>query len=280
MKPIRLIRSFPLLFGICFGICAAALLVGCQSSLLALKDDPVFQQTIPVCQTEEECHRVWTAAREWVQQATPQGLAVDSAQRLQTNPADDEALDWETDITVDKVPLGDGKYQVVIGIGCNPAINNCDAAREKMRQFNRDMARYASSSRSQEILRVFSDEDDMDALFSSYAAALDEAALRAHAEKYFLPSLIISGERVRRLDTREQVVAFLESTRARVDSDKIARIAAEEKKVLSSGPHTAVVTVLWGFYDAGDDLLFRQKATYNLIKVGKAWKIILAAFDT
>ena len=257
----------------------ATLLSGCQSSLLDLKDDTVFQQTIPVCQTDSECDKVWAAARAWVMKATSQGLAVDTSERIQTRPSDVEALDWQTDIRVDKRPLGDGKYQIVIGIDCNNTFNNCDPERKKMRRFNRDMAGYVSSNQSQEILRIFTDDDDMDALFSSYAASLNQAALRAHAQKYYLPTTVISGDNVRQLNTIDEVIDFLKQGRARLGAGEIARIEATNQQVLSSSQTTAIVKLQWNFYADNDDLKYSQKATYNLIKVGKAWKILFVSFQ-
>ncbi len=180
-----------------FALVAVVLLVGCQASTFDLKDDLSFQQTIPVCASDDECARVWAAARDWVMKTTPQGLAVDTDERLQTLPADAEALDWETDITVKKVPVGDGTYRIVIETQCNSAINDCGAERNRMREFNAAMAAYVSAGQSQKIHRIFSEGVDMDALFSSYATSLVADDLHAHAQMYFLPTTIISSAGVR-----------------------------------------------------------------------------------
>ncbi len=266
--------KFPL-----FVLSTVILLAGCQSTAFDLKDDVLFQQTIPVCTTDDECEKIWNAARQWVMKTTPQGLATDTAERLQTNPADDESFIWETDIMVSKVPLGDGKYQIVMETWCSTTINSCDTERRLMRQFNEDMARYVSSSQSQEVLRIFAKGDDINALFSSYAASLTEADLRKHAQKYYLPTTVIGGNNVRQLDSTDEVIAFLKETRARIGDGKIARIEANDRQLLSSGKTTTIVKLQWKFYDASDNLQYTQKATYNLIKVGKGWKIIFVSFD-
>ncbi len=266
--------KFPL-----FILSAVILLTGCQSTAFDLKDDVLFQQTIPVCTTDDECEKIWNAARQWVMKTTPQGLSIDTAERIQTRAADDESFNWETDITVSKVPLGDGKYQIVMETWCSMTINSCDTERRLMRRFNEDMARYVSSSQSQEVLRIFAEGDDMNALFSSYAASLTEADLRKHARKYYLPTTVISGDNVRQLGSTDEVVAFLKETRAGLGDRKIARIEAKNRQLLSSNRTTAIVKLQWQFYDSSDDLQYSQKATYNLIKVGKGWKIIFASFD-
>ncbi len=257
-----------------FVLGAVILLAGCQSTAFDLKDDVLFQQTIPVCSSDEECARIWQAARQWVMKATPQGLAIDTDERLQTNPADDESFLWETDITVNKVPLGNGKYRIVMETWCSMTINNCDAERRLMRQFNKDMAAYAPATQSQEVMRIFAEGDDMNALFSSYATSLTEDGLRRHAQKYYLPTTVISDDSVRQLATSDEIVAFLTKTRADLGEREIARIEADKRQLLSSGKTTAIVKLQWKFYDAGDDLLYTQPATYTLIKVGKAWKIM------
>lgn len=254
------------------------LLAGCQGSAFNLKDDIVFQQSIPVCTTDEECEKIWAAARQWVMKATPQGLDIDTAERLQTNPADDESFLWETDITVNKVPVADGKYQIVIEAWCNTAINSCDAERRLMRQFNRDMAAYVSSNQSREILRVFTEGDDMNTLFGNYAAALTADDLGQYAQMYYLPSTVISGDSVRQLTSNDEVIAFLEEIRAGLADDKIARVEAKQQQLLSSSKSTAIVQVQWAFYDADDERQYTQKATYTLIKVGKGWKIMSVSF--
>ncbi len=266
--------KFPL-----FVLSTVVLLGGCQSTAFDLKDDVLFQQTIPVCTTDDECEKIWNAARQWVIKATPQGLATDTSERIQTNAADDESFIWETDITVSKAPLGDGKYQIIMETGCSTTINSCDTERRLMRQFNKDMARYVSSSQSQEVLRIFAEGDNMNALFSSYAASLTEADLRQHARKYYLPTTIIGGDNVRQLNSTDEVITFLKETRARIGDGKIARIEAKKRQLLSSNRTTAIVKLQWGFYDSSDDLQYTQKATYNLIKVGKGWKIIFVSFD-
>lgn len=261
-------KFFPFVLG------AVIFLAGCQGSALNLKDDALFQQTIPVCSTDEECETLWNAARQWVKKATPQGLEIDTAEHLQTRPADDESFLWETDITVSKVPMGEGRYQIVMEVWCNTAINSCNSERQLMRQFNKDMAAYVSSSQSQEILRVFTEGDDIDALFGSYATALTEAGLRQHAQKYYLPTTIISGDSVRQLNSSDEVIEFLRQSRARIGDGNITRIEAGERQLLSGGGNTAIMKLQWDFYDANDEPLYSQKASYTLIKIGEAWKIM------
>ncbi len=257
---------------------ALILLAGCQGSGLSLKDDIVFQQTIPVCATDEECEKVWAAARQWVLKATPQGLEVDSAERLQTSPADDESYLWETDITVSKVPVAGDKYQIVMEAWCNTTINSCEAERRLMRRFNKDMAAYVSPRQSQAILRVFNEGDDMDTLFGSYAASLTAGDLRRHADMYYLPSTIVSGDNIRQLGNSDDVVAFLEETRARLAGDNITRVEAQQRQLLSSSKNTAIVQLQWAFYGAAaDEPQYTRKATYTLIKIGKGWKIMSAS---
>jgi len=258
---------------------AIMLLAGCQANTFDLKDDTIFQQTIPVCTTADECEKIWKAARQWVMKATPQKLAIDTDERIQTNPADAEAINWETDITIRKVPLGDGKYQVVMETWCSTAINSCDTERRLMRQFNKDMAAYVSSNQSKEILSIFAEGDDMDSLFAGHATALTDAELRKQARKYYLPTTVVSGDNVRQLTSSDEVVAFLKQARTHSGGDKIARIEAKNQQLLSGNRTTAIVKLRWDFFDTGDDLLFSQKATYNLIKVGKGWKIIFVTFD-
>lgn len=262
-----------------FVLSTVILLAGCQSTAFDLKDDVLFQQTIPVCTTDDECKKIWVAARQWVMKTTPQGLATDTAERLQTKPADDESFSWETDITVSKVALGNGKYQIIMETWCSMTINSCDTERRLMRRFNKDMARYVSSGQSQEVLRIFAEGDDINALFSRYAVSLTEADLREHARQYYLPTTVISGDNVRQLDSIDEIAAFLQETRADLGDSKIARIEAKNRQLLASNKTTAIVKLQWDFYDSSDDLQYTQKATYNLIKVGKGWKIIFVSFD-
>lgn len=262
-----------------FILIPAALLAGCAGGLFDVKDDTVFQQTIPVCQTDDECEKVWAAARQWVMKTTHQGLAVDTREVIKTNPSDEDAINRELDITINKVALDDDKYQIVIDIWCNTTINRCSYEREMMRQFNKDMASYVSSDQSQEILRIFTDDDDMNALFSSYASSLNEADLQRHAQKYFLPATVVSGENVRQLVSTDDVIAFIKESRKRIGDKKITRIEAKNQKILTSTETTAIVKMQWGFYDASDVLQLTQKVTYNLIKVGKGWKIMSVSFN-
>ena len=255
------------------------LLASCQGSGFRLEDDALFQQTIPVCQTEDECERVWQAARQWVMQATPQGLAVASDERIQTRAADDEALDWEADIIVRKLPAGDGKYRIVIETLCSTSINKCEHERRLMRRFNRDMARHVSSSQSAEILKVFDRGDDMDALFGGYATSLTHSDLRRHARRFYLPATVVDGGNVRQLRDIDEVVAFLEETRERLGAAGIARIVAADRQLLASAPHSAIVRLRWAFYDADDAPQGTQTATYNLVKVGKGWQIIFVSLE-
>ncbi len=262
-----------------FVLSTVMLLAGCQSTAFDLKDDVLFQQTIPVCTTDDECKEIWAAARQWVMKTTPQGLAIDTAERIQTRAADDEALNWETDITVNKVPLGDGKYRIIMETWCSMTINSCDTERRLMRRFNKDMARYVSSSQSQEVLRIFAGDDDINALFSSYASSLTQADLRRHARKYHLPTIVISGDNVRLLSSTDEVIAFLKEARTRLGDGKIARIEASDRQLLASGKTATIVKLQWKFYDASDDLQYTQQTIYNLIKVGKTWKIIVVSLD-
>ncbi len=262
-----------------FVLVPVVLLVGCQASTFDLKDDLSFQQTIPVCESDDECAKVWTAARDWVMKTTPQGLAVDTDERLETLPADAEALDWETDITVKKVPVGDGTYRIVIETLCNATLNNCSAERKQMREFNEAMAAYVPAGQSQKIRRIFSEGVDMDALFDGYAASLMADDLHAHAQMYFLPATVVSSDGVRQLNSTDEVVAFLEGLRVRIGDGKIARIVAQKQRLLASTKTTSILKLQWAFFDADDDLLYTQKVIYNLVKVGDGWKIISVAID-
>lgn len=255
------------------------LLVGCQSTTFDLKDDPQFQQTMPVCQSDAECDKVWDAARAWINKTTPQGLAVDTPERLQTHPADAEALDWETDISVNKVALGEGKYRITIQTLCNPSFNDCGAERSRMRQFNEEMAQYVSSSQAEQTLQIIREGIDMSALFRGYASAMQQEGLQAHAQHYFLPALIIHGSGdVRELRSKEDVLGFLAEIQAQLADNDIRRIEAQNQQILTSNATTTILQLQWAFFDSDGELQYRQKAIYHLIKVGQDWKIITLSY--
>ena len=157
--------------------------------------------------------------------------------------------------------------------------SSCSDELKMMRDFNKAMAPYVSANQSKVILQVFSDDSDFNKLFTSYAKTLNDADLERHAQKYYLPATLVEGNSVRQFSKLKDVIAYSREAREAMQERGIVRAEIESQEILTSTENTAVINMVWGFYNADGDRQLTQQATYNLIKADKDWKILLVTLS-
>ena len=247
------------------------LLTACQKRN-ALHDDLVFKQTIPVCNTQQQCDAVWQATGKWMVENSEQGIAVSDDLQIVSDEA--ELGSDELDIKIMKIPLGGEQHQILIDIWCNTRLNTCNHERQKMLEFNRLMSKYISEEKSEETLQIFALDSGIDNLFHEYIDTLNSGDLNLHAGSYHLPATIINGKQIVSLTTVDDVLSEAEKTRQLMRQKDVHYLKPEARDMISATDNTAVVNVVWGFYDVENVRLFSQRVTYNLLKPDQNWKIL------
>lgn len=92
-----------------------------------------FNRTIPSCSTTADCNRKWQAARQWVIENSDFQLRTDSDDRIDT--LNSNSTRSGTSIQVDRVPLGNGSYRIVVDVECFAAYG-CPNELDKRLEFN------------------------------------------------------------------------------------------------------------------------------------------------
>ena len=91
-------------------------------------------EATPVCERDAQCRAMWNGARIWLARNVPFDLRVNSDDRLVTHRANDDPNLWAE---VERVPLGDGRYEIVAEIRCG-VVGACHPSPfEALKQFNR-----------------------------------------------------------------------------------------------------------------------------------------------
>ncbi|MEQ8953420.1 MAG: hypothetical protein RL120_04740 [Gammaproteobacteria bacterium] len=112
------------------------LLSGCSSADRQARLDE-FNRTIPTCRGVGECTAKWNAARAWVVANADFELRSNTDSRIDTLNSDSTRAG--TAIQVDRVPVGDGSFQIVVDVECFAAYgcpNELDMAIEFNRAIN------------------------------------------------------------------------------------------------------------------------------------------------
>jgi len=121
------IRAFTLAIGlVILNAC------GLSAETQALIDE--FNRTIPVCEGNLDCDAKWEAARNWVVSTPSYPIRVSNQDRIETYDADSSRAG--TEIRVDREPLGDDRYRIVVDIDCF-GISGCPPFWETKIDFNR-----------------------------------------------------------------------------------------------------------------------------------------------
>lgn len=109
---------------------AAVALTGCATSPANQEKQALLQQTIPVCNGEEDCTAKWEAAQLWIVHNAGYKLQTVTNVLLETyNPGE-----YETRLAVraTKEPAGNGTYKILVKTWCNNMFgcspNQTDAA--------------------------------------------------------------------------------------------------------------------------------------------------------
>ncbi|MEQ8312702.1 MAG: hypothetical protein RL839_16880 [Gammaproteobacteria bacterium] len=109
-------------------------LAACGSSASYEERLAEFNRTIPSCSSEADCNRKWQAARQWVIENADFQLRTDSEDRIDT--LNSNSTRSGTSIQVDRVPLGNDTYRIVVDVECFAAYG-CPNELDKRLEFNR-----------------------------------------------------------------------------------------------------------------------------------------------
>ncbi|MCK4709266.1 MAG: hypothetical protein KAU21_11665, partial [Gammaproteobacteria bacterium] len=113
------------------------LLQGCLGKQNPIKEDVIFLQSIPSCNSPEVCDAMWNAAGAWVDKYSPQGVDT-FADDLIHSEAPELGSD-EMEIVVKKIKQKDGSYKILIDNICVHSFGNCITERKNMIAFNKKM---------------------------------------------------------------------------------------------------------------------------------------------
>lgn len=98
-------------------IAAAALLSACGNMGTQEQRDE-FRRTIPICDGADDCKAKWEAAQIWVVHHSGFKIQTATDVLIQTYSSGDSS-DTRIQMQVTKEPLGGGRYQIAIALGCN-----------------------------------------------------------------------------------------------------------------------------------------------------------------
>lgn len=248
------------------------LLQGCFSNKNTTKDDAVFLQTIPVCNSPELCKKMWQAAGEWVDKYSPQGIDVDDEKMIRSE--DKEIGSDDMEIVITKVKQVGGHYQIVIDNACTSTFGACTIERNNMLAFNKHLIALMPAKDKAKKELVFDADVEVKAWLKDYINAFNELDVVAFSKLQHFPVTLIEDNAVQILNTAEDVVPYLETQKSKLAKVNGVYIVLENLKVLTSTGSSLFVNALFSINDVENVAISGQKLSINLIKVDGALKMI------
>lgn len=254
-------------------ISLSVLLQGCLGKGVDLKNDVVFQQSIPVCKSEDVCKKMWDAAGDWVHKYSPQGIDTYTENLIISE--DKEVGSDDMNLEVRKVKQQDGSFKIIIDNFCS---RNCDAERRNMLEFNKKLISFMSVREQAVKETVFIENRDLKEWVEKYDRLMNTFDAKAMSGLYHFPVTYINKKDITVLNQVADVAVYLKNTKAQFTKHSGQYIKLTGLNVYSKTGRNAYIGVTFALYDAENTAVSEQRVNFHLVKIDSKWKMISAGF--
>jgi len=253
-------------------------LQGCLGNKNAIKNDVVFLQSSPVCNTEKMCKEMWNAAGEWVARFSPQGIEVYSDTLIRSEER--ELGSEEMDIEITKIKQQDGSYKIVIDNHCGRSLANCSVQRNNMIAFNKELTKFMSSEQQQEQKKVFNANQNVNDWLKKYMDAMNTADAKSLAQIVHLPVTYIEKETIKVVANQDDLQEYLKSTADKFATVNGKYLKSESIDIFQRTERSIYVNVILNLYDIENTVVAAQQVGFHLVNDNGELQLISAAVHT
>ncbi|MDH5423595.1 MAG: hypothetical protein OEY29_01205 [Gammaproteobacteria bacterium] len=251
----------------------SAFMQGCMTKAVDLKQDVVFQQSIPVCQSEDVCKKMWQAAGDWVHKYSPQGIDIYTDNLIVSE--DREVGSDNMNLEVRKVKQADGSFKIIIDNFCT---RNCDAERRNMLAFNKELMNFMTVKEQAQREAVFDENNDLKEWVVKYERVMNSFDANSVSGLYSFPVTYINQESITVLSQVADVVAYLKNSKVQMQKHNAQYLRLNGLNVYAKTGRSSYIGVTLRLYDADNSTVSEQRVTLHLVRVDNHWKMISAGF--
>lgn len=250
----------------------AFLLQGCLEKKNPITDDAIFQKTVPVCDSEELCARMWDMAGEWVKKYSPQGIKEYEDDVIQSAEKGFGFDDLE--IEVRKVKIAEGKYKIMIDVLCNPIMSSCKAERKNILAFNQKLSTLLPAETQVKTQEIITDNLLLESWLKQYADALNKSSIDALAPLYHWPATIVENDKISVLQNAADLKQHMTELKSQLQKARSIYINLDSLNVMARTSRTSYINVFLKGYDADNTKVLVRQLGFHLLDVGDSWQVM------
>ena len=120
---------------------------------------------------------------------------------------------------------------------------------------------------------------DVRAFFESYQDAFDSIDGQRIAALYHIPTVTMRGDgSIHSLQSREELARFFQGVADNYQKDGYAGGRFDELQVSPIGGRSALATMDWQMLRRDGSLIREWRQSYNLVREGSGWQILVSTF--
>jgi len=120
---------------------------------------------------------------------------------------------------------------------------------------------------------------DVRAFFETYQEAFDSIDGQRIAALYCIPAVTMRADgSIHILQSRDELARFFQGVADTYQRDGYAGGRFEEFQVTPIGGRSALVTMEWVMLRRDGSLIRKWRQSYNLVRAGSAWQILVSTF--
>ena len=251
------------------------LLSGCLGNKNEVKEDVVFIQSSPVCDSKEMCQKMWEAAGAWVDKYSPQGIEIFNDEVIQSE--EKEIGSEEMEITVKKVKLKNGSYKIVIDNLCSRSGSSCSEARSNMIAFNKKLSVFMSATDQKKTEQVFTDNKEVKLWLERYTQLIAGYKATALSKMLHFPVSFIENDSITVVGSEVELMQYLSNLKTSIDKVKGVYLKTDSLDVFERNGRNLYVNVIINLYDAENTVAAAQQIGFHLVNIDGQWQMISAA---
>lgn len=251
---------------------AALLLQACPGRKNPITEDVIFQRTVPVCDSEELCARMWDEAGAWVKKYSPQGIKIYEDDLIQSEEQAGGFSDLE--IEVKKVKISEGKYKILIDVLCNTTLNSCTTERKNILAFNQQLSTLLPEAAQLKTQEILSDNMLLTGWLKRYADALNKSSFDALSVFYHWPVTVVEAEKISVLQNEADLKQHMTALKSQLEKANSKYIKLETLNVVSRTNRTVYIHVTLNGYDVENTKVLAHPLEFHLLAVADSWQVM------
>jgi len=257
-----------------FFLLFTVLLQGCLGDQNAINKDVVFLQTVPVCETDEMCKKMWLAAESWVDKYSAQGVRTVTDKVIMSEEKDPGSDDM--DIEIKKIKQENGSYKIIINNFCSRSLSSCDRERKNMIAFNKKLISFLPAEKRNKNKKLFDANKSVDQWVAQYTEAIGSADLMKMKALVHYPLTYVEKDKISVIFSDEDMREYLQRLKKQFSALNGVYLKASSFDVFGRTGANLYVNVVLSLHDAESVAVGAQQIGFQLIKVDKKWKMISA----